>query len=185
MIQTVISARIVLACLLTAVLGTAAAQTAKRVNNPAPPAAPRAVCLVADFKAIGLNSHDPVERSVKAAEWIQRNSSACTLTQAINIASNRAAWLGTTDTAILTAAIDGLIESRQNAAALVKPTPANTAMVQTGGQDAAASPQATAPAAAEAKTTGGTSPAPAAKPNANPAAPASATPAAPAARPAV
>ena len=118
MTQTVISARIVLACLLTAVLGTAAAQTAKRINNPAPTAAPRAVCLVADFKAIGLNIHDPVERSVKAAEWIQRNSSACTLTQAINIASNRAAWLGTSETAMLTAAIDGLIESRQNAAAL-------------------------------------------------------------------
>jgi hypothetical protein len=92
---------------------------------------------------------------------------------------NRAAWLGTTDTAMLTAAIDGLIESRQNAAALVKPTPANTAMVQTGGQDAAASPQATAPAA-EAKTTGGTSPAPAAKPETNGAPPASAP-----ARPAV
>ena len=183
MFHPIISTRFVLACLLTAVLGTAAAQTAKRVNNPAPPAVPRAVCLVADFKGIGLNIHDPVERSVKAAEWIQRNSSACTLTQAINIASNRAAWLGTSETAMLTAAIDGLIESRQNAAALVKPTPANTAMVQTGGQDAAASPQATAPAA-EAKTTGGTSPAPAAMPNSNQAAP-GAAPAAPAARPAV
>ncbi len=176
--------RIVLASLLTAALGTAAAQTVKRVNNPAAPAVPRAVCLVADFKAIGLNIHDPVERSVKAAEWIQRNSSACTLAQAINIASNRAAWLGTSETAMMTAAIDGLIESRQNAAALVKPTTANTALVQTGGQDAAASPQTTAPAV-EAKATGGTSPAPAAKPNANPTAPASATPAAPAARPAV
>jgi hypothetical protein len=183
MIQNIVSARIALACLLTAALGTVAAQTAKRVSKPAGPAEPRAVCLVADFKAIGLNIHDPMERSVKAAEWIQRNSSACTLTQAINIASNRAAWLGTTDTAMLTAAIDGLIESRQNAAALVKPTPANTAMVQTGGQDAAANPQATAPAA-EAKTTGGTSPAPAAMPNSNQAAP-GAAPAAPAARPAV
>jgi hypothetical protein len=184
MSHPIVPNRIVLACLLTAVIGTADAQTAKRVNNPAPPAVPRAVCLVADFKGIGLNIHDPVERSVKAAEWIQRNGSACTLTQAINIASNRASWLGTSETAMLTAAIDGMIESRQNAAALVKPTTANTALVQTGGQDAAASPQATAPAA-EAKTTGGTPPATAAKPNANPAAPASATPAAPAARPAV
>lgn len=184
MFHPLISTRFVLACLLTAVFGTAAAQTAKRVNNPAPPAVPRAICLVADFKGIGLNIHDPVERSVKAAEWIQRNSSACTLTQAINIASNRAAWLGTSETAMLTAAIDGLIESRQNAAALVKPTTANTALVQTGGQDAAANPQATA-SAAEAKTTGGTPPATAAKPNANPAAPAGAMPAAPAARPAV
>ena len=179
MFYPIISTRFVLACLLTAALGTAAAQTTRRVNNPAPPAAPRAVCLVADFKAIGLNIHDPMERSVKAAEWIQRNSSACTLTQAINIASNRAAWLGTSETAMLTAAIDGLIESRQNAAALVKPTTANTALVQTGGQDAAASPQATAPAA-EAKTTGGTGPSPAAKPETNGASPASAP-----ARPAV
>ena len=168
-----------LAWLLSAMLGTAAAQTAKRVSPPAAPAAPRPVCEVAEFKGIGLHTHDPQERSAKAAQWLQRNGSACSLAQAITITSNRSAWLGTADTPLLMASIEGMVESRQNAAALVKPTPANTAMVQTGGQDAAASPQATAPAA-EAKTTGGTGPSPAAKPETNGAAPASAP-----ARPAV
>ena len=173
-----------LAWLLSAMLGTALAQTAKRANLPAAPAEPRAVCVVAEFKGIGLHSHDPQERSAKASQWLQLNSKACSLAQAITIKSNSSTWLGTAETSMLMASIESMVESRQSAAALVKPTPANTALVQTGGQDAAASPQTPAPVA-EAKTTGGTNPAPAAKPNANPTAPPSATPTAPAARPAV
>ena len=173
-----------LAWLLSTMLGTAFAQTAKRVNLPAAPAEPRAVCVVAEFKGIGLHSHDPLERSAKASQWLQRNGKACTLAQAITIKSNRATWLGTAETPMVMASIESMVESRQTAAALIKPTPANTALVQTGGQDSAASPQTPAPVA-EAKTTGGTNPAPAAKPDANPAAPGRAAPAAPAARPAV
>jgi len=92
-----------LAWLLSAMLGTAAAQTAKRATPPAAPAEPRPVCVVAEFKGIGLHTHDPQERSVKAAQWLQRNGSACTLAQAITITSNRSAWLGTADTPMLMA----------------------------------------------------------------------------------
>jgi len=106
-----------LAWLLSAMLGTAVAQTAKRVSPPAAPAEPRPVCVVAEFKGIGLHTHDPQERSVKAAQWLQRNGSACSLAQAITITSNRSAWLGTADTPMLMASIEGMVESRQNAAA--------------------------------------------------------------------
>ena len=117
-----------LAWLLSAMLGTAAAQTAKRATPPAAPAEPRPVCVVAEFKGIGLHTHDPQERSVKAAQWLQRNGSACTLAQTITITSNRSAWLGTADTPMLMSSIEGMVESRQNAAAAAQtPTAAAAA----------------------------------------------------------
>ncbi len=153
-------APLALAWLLAATLGTAAAQTARRASPPAAPAEPRPVCVVAEFKGIGLHTHDPQERSVKAAQWLQRNGTACSLAQAITITSNRTAWLGTADTPMLMASIEGMIESRQSAAAAAqaatsaaKPltTPATPA---TATPAAAATPTAAAPAAATTTTSG-------------------------------
>ena len=138
-----------LAWLLTAMLGTATAQTAKRVSPPAAPAEPRPVCVVAEFKGIGLHTHDPQERSVKAAQWLQRNGPACSLAQAITITSNRAAWLGTADTPMLMSSIEGMVESRQNAAAAAQ-TPTAAA--------------AAAPAAAATTISSGAAPAPTNRP---------------------
>ncbi len=143
-----------LAWLLSAMLGTAAAQTAKRVSPPAAPAEPRAVCVVAEFKGIGLHTHDPQERSIKAAQWLQRNGSACSLAQAITITSNRSAWLGTADTPMLMASIEGMVESRQNAAAAA----------QTATAAAAATPAAAAAPAAATTTSSGAAPAPTNRP---------------------
>lgn len=188
-----------LAWLLSAMLGTAAAQTAKRATPPAAPAEPRPVCVVAEFKGIGLHTHDPQERSVKAAQWLQRNGSACTLAQAITITSNRSAWLGTADTPMLMASIEGMVESRQNAAAAAQtataaakpPTTPGTPPTATPAAAAAASAAPTAAAAPAAATTtsSGTAPAPtnrpaAAAPVAVPVVVPVAVPAAPAARPA-
>jgi len=188
-----------LAWLLSAMLGTAAAQTAKRATPPAAPAEPRPVCVVAEFKGIGLHTHDPQERSVKAAQWLQRNGSACTLAQAITITSNRSAWLGTADTPMLMASIEGMVESRQNAAAAAQsataaakpPTTPGTPPTATPAAAAAASAAPTAAAAPAAATTtsSGTAPAPtnrpaAASPVAVPVVVPVAVPAAPAARPA-
>ena len=111
-----------LACLLSALLGTATAQTAKRAAPTAAPAEPVAACLVADFKALGLHTHDPQERSTKVAEWIKRNAAACTQAQAIMISSNRSAWLGTADSPMLMAALEGIIETRQKIAPAVPAT---------------------------------------------------------------
>lgn len=202
-----------LAWMLSAMPGTAAAQTAKRVNPISAPAAPRPACVVAEFKGIGLHTHDPQERSIKAVQWLQRNGSACSLAQAITITSNRSAWLGTADTPMLMATLEGMIESRQNAVALSSPTAANAP-----GQSAAAlpvttqTPDARAPtvanaapalkpvvtvaapvaprppaapgATAGAATTPAAAAAPAARPAAPVAAPAAARPAAPAPTPA-
>ena len=190
-----------LAWLLSAMLGTAAAQTAKRVTPPPAPAEPRPVCVVAEFKGIGLHTHDPQERSVKAAQWLQRNGSACTLAQAITITSNRSAWLGTADTPMLMASIEGMVESRQNAAAATqtataaaKPmtppgTPPTATPAAAAAAAASAAPTAAAAPAAATTTSSGAAPAPtnrpaAAAPVAVPVVVPVAVPAAPAARPA-
>ena len=175
-----------LAWLLSAMLGTAAAQTAKRVSPPAAPAAPRPVCEVAEFKGIGLHTHDPQERSVKAAQWLQRNGPACTLAQAITITSNRSAWLGAADTPLLMASIEGMVESRQNAAAAAVTAAAKP--VTTPETPPSATPAAAAPAAAT-TTSSGVAPTPtnrpaAAAPVAMPVVVPVAVPAAQAARPA-
>jgi hypothetical protein len=167
-------------------LGTAAAQTAKRVSPPAAPAAPRPVCEVAEFKGIGLHTHDPQERSVKAAQWLQRNGPACTLAQAITITSNRSAWLGAADTPLLMASIEGMVESRQNAAAAAVTAAAKP--VTTPETPPSATPAAAAPAAAT-TTSSGVAPTPtnrpaAAAPVAVPVVVPVAVPAAQAARPA-
>ena len=175
-----------LAWLLSSMLGTAAAQTAKRVSPPAAPAAPRPVCEVAEFKGIGLHTHDPQERSVKAAQWLQRNGPACTLAQAITITSNRSAWLGAADTPLLMASIEGMVESRQNAAAAAVTAAAKP--VTTPETPPSATPAAAAPAAAT-TTSSGVAPTPtnrpaAAAPVAVPVVVPVAVPAAQAARPA-
>ena len=179
--------------LLSAMLGTAAAQTARRVSPPAAPAEPRPACVVAELKGIGLNTHDPQERSVKAAQWLQRNGSACSLAQAITITSNRSAWLGTADTPLLMTSIEGMVESRQNAAAAAQTATAAAKPLTTPGTPPAATPGAAAaanPAAAAAATTttSGVAPAPtnrpaAAAPMAVPVVVPVAVPAAQAARP--
>ena len=181
--------------LLSAMLGTAAAQTARRVSPPAAPAEPRPACVVAELKGIGLNTHDPQERSVKAAQWLQRNGSACSLAQAITITSNRSAWLGTADTPLLMTSIEGMVESRQNAAAAAQTATAAAKPLTTPGTPPAATPGAAAaanPAAAAAATTttSGVAPAPtnrpaAAAPMAVPVVVPVAVPAAQAARPPV
>ena len=153
-------APLALAWLLSAMLGTAAAQTAKRVSPPAAPTAPRPACVVAEFKGIGLHTHDPQERSVKAAQWLQRNGTACSLAQAITITSNRSAWLGTADTPMLMATLEGMIESRQNAAAAAQAATSPAKPQTTPGTPptatpaAAATPVTPAPAAATTTTSG-------------------------------
>jgi len=143
-----------LAWLLAGLFGPAAAQPAKRATLPTTAPAPRAVCLVADFKAIGMHTHDPMERSLKASEWLQRNGPACSLAQAITITSNRSAWLGTADTPMLMATLEGMIESRQNALAVNSPSATNAP-----GPSAAALPVTTQTPAARAPTVAGAAPA--------------------------
>jgi hypothetical protein len=78
----------------------------------AQPKGAKPTCLVAEFRSVALQTHDPRERASKATEWLNRYGPSCSETQMKMIASNRGAWLGHADTVMVSGAIDGLIEGK-------------------------------------------------------------------------
>ncbi len=86
--------------------------------SPAPrPAAkavvvPGAPCLVAQFKTLALDTHDPTQRERVVIDWLRRNLPGCSLEKLTLIGSNRASWLGTADSATIMGKIETAIEAR-------------------------------------------------------------------------
>jgi Ni/Co efflux regulator RcnB len=83
-------------------------------NRPAPAraVAPAPNCLVSEFRAMALGTHDVAERGQRAADWMRRNAADCSEEQLRVLSANRAAWLGTADSTQLMATIDGALEAR-------------------------------------------------------------------------
>ena len=79
---------------------------------PRPVAVPGAPCLIAQFRALALDTHNPTERAVLARQWLQRNLVGCSAEKLGLLGSNRAAWLGTADSAELMGMIDTAIEAQ-------------------------------------------------------------------------
>lgn len=77
---------------------------AKKATAEPPP------CIVADFRAIGIDTQDAEKRRAKALAWINRRGKQCTPQQLLVMRNNRAQWLGTGDSAAAAAAIDALLE---------------------------------------------------------------------------
>ena len=112
--------------LLSLSFGLLAALSAQAQNAPANPAAGRAPagaaaaapvrpapnCLVTEFRAMALGTHDLKERGSKAAEWLRRNLAGCSEEQVRIIYANRSNWLGHADSIQLTSLIEGALESR-------------------------------------------------------------------------
>ena len=133
--------------LLLAAVGVQA-QTAPPPARPAArpqaqprPAEPAGNCLVTEFRAMALNTHDLKERTTKASEWLRRNSNACSEDQLRLIYANRSNWLGNAESMELTAQIDGALESRlknkpeqlaQLFSAAPRPAPAASETVRAG-----------------------------------------------------
>lgn len=126
-------------------LGAAGLANAQGQRRPAPP--PKPVCLVADFRSLALQTHDPRERAAQTRDWLRANGSACTAAQLGTLASNRAAWLGNADSPAVMGMIDGMIETLE-----AKQASAATAAA------AAASTVKTAAATATDTVTAGTPP---------------------------
>ena len=84
---------------------------AQKGRRPAP--TPKVVCIVADFRTLALQTHDPQARAAGARDWLSNHASACNDAQLFALSSNRAAWLGTADSPLLMGMIDGMIESRE------------------------------------------------------------------------
>ena len=99
-----------------------AAQAAPR------PAVPGAPCLIAQFRTLALDTHNPAERGALARQWLLRNLPGCSAEKLNLLGSNRPAWLGTADSAELMGLIDTAIEAQaQNDPSLLRklyePTP--------------------------------------------------------------
>jgi hypothetical protein len=87
------------------------AQANTQANAPArAAAAPN--CLVSEFRAMALGTHDLKERGTKAAEWLRRNLAGCSEEQLRIIHANRSNWLGHADSMQLTSQIEGALEAR-------------------------------------------------------------------------
>ena len=70
------------------------------------------VCLVANFKALALKTHDPADRTRLAEEWVLRHASVCTNEQLAMIRANSPSWLGTGLTQELSSLLEGAVEAK-------------------------------------------------------------------------
>ena len=73
---------------------------------PPPPA-----CLVSEFRAMALGTHDLAERGKLAAQWLDRNLSGCGEDQLRLLSNNRSLWMGNADSTQLMSRIDGALET--------------------------------------------------------------------------
>jgi hypothetical protein len=80
----------------------AAAKTAKADGPP---------CVVAEFRAIGIDEQDTTKRRTRALSWLQQRSKQCSVEQLLMIRNNRSQWMGTADSAKLASVVDSLLEA--------------------------------------------------------------------------
>lgn len=76
----------------------------KKVGAEPPP------CIVADFRAIGIDTQDAGKRRTRALNWIGQRGKQCTAQQLLVMRNNRSQWLGTGDSGAVAASIDALLE---------------------------------------------------------------------------
>ena len=80
----------------------AATKTAKAEGPP---------CVVAEFRAIGIDEQDVTKRRSRALNWLQQRSKQCSVEQLLMIRNNRSQWMGTADSAKLASVVDSLLEA--------------------------------------------------------------------------
>ena len=90
---------------------------ADAASDPMPEAPPKKKasaepppCIVADFRAIGVDTQDAEKRRARALNWIARRGKQCTPQQLLVMRNNRSQWLGTGDSGAVAASIDALLE---------------------------------------------------------------------------
>jgi len=81
------------------------AATAKTAKADGPP------CVVAEFRAIGIDEQDVTKRRSRALSWLQQRSKQCSVEQLLMIRNNRSQWMGTADSAKLASVVDSLLEA--------------------------------------------------------------------------
>ncbi|MBM3387538.1 MAG: hypothetical protein FJY36_07725, partial [Betaproteobacteria bacterium] len=115
-----------LACLTAGLWGLALAARAQAPAGAAsatPAASPKplrkaapsgAMCSVAEFRTLALDTHSPQARDALVTQWLLKYGPACSEEQIAMIRANRALWLGTADTAVIMGLVDRIVEARQS-----------------------------------------------------------------------
>jgi hypothetical protein len=97
--------------ILCALAFSAQAQNKSKVASSAASSAD-ATCIVADLKAIALETHDVQERGIRAKAWLQKYGPHCSPFQIAVISANRNSWLGHADSPNFVAMIDRINEMK-------------------------------------------------------------------------
>jgi hypothetical protein len=87
-------------------VGTADAGAAAKTAKPEGPP-----CVVAEFRAIGIDEQDTTKRRSRALSWLQQRAKQCSVEQLLMIRNNRSQWMGTADSAKLASEVDSLLEA--------------------------------------------------------------------------
>jgi len=119
---------------LCALVSVAQAQSKPKAGSAATTSSAESTCIVADLKAIALETHDVQERGVNAKAWLQKFGPNCSPFQIAIISANRNAWLGHADSPNFVAMIDRINEMK------------NINMTYFPSANNAAAPDANAPA---------------------------------------
>jgi hypothetical protein len=112
----------------------ALAQNKPRAGSAAASSSADSTCIVADLKAIALETHDVQVRGENAKAWLQKFGPNCSPFQIAIISANRNAWLGHADSPNFVAMIDRINEMK------------NINMTYFPSANNAAAPDANAPA---------------------------------------
>ena len=84
---------------------SADAEAAKPAKPDGPP------CVVAEFRAIGIDTQDVIKRRAQAQTWLKQRAKQCSVEQLLMIRNNRSQWMGTADSAGLAVIVDSLLEA--------------------------------------------------------------------------
>lgn len=68
-------------------------------------------CPIAEFRAIGMETSDVIERRTKALDWLAKKGKQCSPEKLVAIRNNRPQWMGHADSTVVAAAVDALLES--------------------------------------------------------------------------
>ena len=79
--------------------------SAKTAKAEGPP------CVVAEFRAIGIDEQDVTKRRSRALSWLQQRAKQCSVEQLLMLRNNRSQWMGTADSAKLASVVDSLLEA--------------------------------------------------------------------------
>ena len=79
-------------------------------SNQVAPKETNVNCFISEFRFIATSIHEPLEREKQAKNWLIQNISACSAEKLNLINSNRASWLGTSDSPFFMTMVDTMIE---------------------------------------------------------------------------